>query len=88
MITVPRSDPDGVQRKRRYTMGGPTGIAMQNAVNKVDGFGEVVDYRGAAVLAAWGYAPTLDVGVVTKVDRDEALSGVIVYVGSASGYWR
>ena len=57
-------------------MGGPTGIAMQNAMNKVDGFGEVVDYRGAAVLAAWGYAPTLDVGVVTKVDRDEALSGV------------
>ena len=76
MITTPRSDPDGVQRKRRYTMGGPTGVAMQNAVNKVDGFGEVVDYRGAPVLAAWGYAPTLDVGVVTKVDREEALSGV------------
>ena len=28
------------------------------------------------MLAAWGYAPTLDVGVVTKVDREEALSGV------------
>ena len=47
MITAPRSDPDGVQSKRRYTMGGSTGVAMQNAVNKVDGFGEVVDYRGS-----------------------------------------
>ena len=76
MITTPRSDPDGVHRRRRYTMGGPTGVAMQNAVNKTDGFGEVVDYRGVPVLAAWGYAPTLDVGVVTKVDRAEALQGI------------
>ena len=76
MITVPRSDPSGVHRKRRYAMGGPSGIAMQNAVNKVEGFGEAVDYRGAPVLAAWGYAPTLDVGVVTKVDREEALQGI------------
>ena len=76
MITVPRSDPDGVHRKKRYTMGGTTGVAMQNAVNKVDGFGNVVDYRGVPVMAAWGYAPTLDVGVVTKVDREEALSGI------------
>ena len=76
MITAPRSDPDGVHRRRRYTMGGSTGVAMQNAVNKTDGFGEVVDYRGVPVLAAWGYAPTLDVGVVTKVDRDEALQGI------------
>ena len=76
MITVPRSDPDGVHRKKRYTMGGSTGVAMQNAVNKTDGFGNVVDYRGVPVLAAWGYAPTLDVGVVTKVDREEALRGI------------
>ena len=76
MITVPRSDPDGVHRKKRYTMGGSTGVAMQNAVNKDDGFGNVVDYRGVPVMAAWGYAPTLDVGVVTKVDREEALSGI------------
>ena len=75
MITAPRSDPDGVHRRRRYTMGGPTGVAMQNAVNKTDGFGEVVDYRGVPVLAAWGYAPTLDVGVVTKVDRDGGATG-------------
>ena len=76
MITCRAAIPTECNRKRRYTMGGPTGVAMQNAVNKVDGFGEAVDYRGAAVLAAWGYAPTLDIGVVTKVDRDEALSGV------------
>ncbi len=76
MITAPRSDPDGAYRKQRYTMGGATGIAMQNAVNKKDGFGEAVDYRGARVLAAWGYAPSLDVGVVTKVDRDEAFQGI------------
>jgi methyl-accepting chemotaxis protein WspA len=76
MITVPRSDPDGVHRNKRFTMGGSTGVAMQNAVNKEDGFGEAVDYRGARVLAAWGYAPTLDVGVVTKVDHQEAFRGV------------
>ena len=76
MITTPRSDPEGVLRRRRYPMGGATGVAMQNAVSKTDGFGEVVDYRGIPVLAAWGYAPTLDVGVITKVDREEAMRGV------------
>lgn len=76
MITAPRSDPDGVHRKRRYAMGETAGVAMQNAVNKVDGFGDAIDYRGVPVLAAWGYAPTLDIGVVTKVDRDEALQGI------------
>jgi methyl-accepting chemotaxis protein WspA len=76
MITAPRSDPDGVHRNKRFTMGGSTGVAMQNAVNKEDGYGEAVDYRGARVLAAWGYAPTLDVGVVTKVDHQEAFRGV------------
>jgi methyl-accepting chemotaxis protein WspA len=76
MITAPRSDPDGLHWKARYTMGGPSGVAMQNAVNRAEGFGYAVDYRGVPVLAAWGYAPTLDVGVVTKVDRDEALRGI------------
>ncbi len=76
MISAPRSDADGVYRKQRHTMGGATGVAMQHSMSKVDGFGDAIDYRGVPVLAAWGYAPTLDVGVVTKVDRDEALHGV------------
>ena len=76
MITAPRNDPDGVHRRRPYPMGGSSGIAMQNAMKKEDGFGEVVDYRGKDVLAAWGYAKTLDVGVLTKVDSDEAFRGI------------
>lgn len=76
MINTPRSDPDGTQRRKRVTMGGPTGVAMQKAVNKEDGLGTVVDYRGKDVLAAWGYSPTLDVGVVTKIDSDEAFAGI------------
>jgi methyl-accepting chemotaxis protein WspA len=76
MITTPRSDPDGTQRGKRFAMGGPTGVGMQNAVNKIPGLGTVVDYRGKDVLAAWGHAPTLDVGVLTKIDSDEAFAGI------------
>ena len=78
MINAPRSDPDGTHRKKRFTIGGATGVGMQNAVNKDDGdgLGAVVDYRGKDVLAAWGYSPTLDVGVLTKIDSDEAFAGI------------
>src|SRR4029079_8825264 len=32
-----------------------------------------VDYRGEDVLAAWEHVPSLDWGVVVKIDRGEAL---------------
>ena len=36
------------------------------------GRGPGSDYRGEPVLAAWTFAPTLEWGVVTKIDLDEA----------------
>ena len=76
MIVAPRSDSDGTHRRKSYAMGGPTGVAMQNATSKVDGLGTAVDYRGKDVMAAWGYSPTLDVGVITKIDSDEAFASI------------
>ena len=40
------------------------------------GEGLRTDYRGKRVLAAWRHVPTLDWGLVTKLDYEEAMAGV------------
>lgn len=40
------------------------------------GSGESFDYRGVQVIAAWGYIPSLDWGVVAKIDSSEVLEPI------------
>jgi methyl-accepting chemotaxis protein WspA len=53
-------------------LGSPQGIAMQRAVQGQRGYGEVDDYRGVKVVAAWSYLPSFRWGLVVKQDRSEA----------------
>ncbi len=47
------------------------GRPIQLAVQGNSGHGTDVDYRGMPVLAAWGYLPELQMGMVVKIDQAE-----------------
>lgn len=46
------------------------------AQEKNEGSGEVVDYRGAMVLAAWRHIHDMEWGLVVKIDEAEALEAI------------
>ena len=50
---------------------------MQEAVQGREGAGQLVDYRGKKVIAAWRYIPSLDWGIVAKIDTQEAFADVV-----------
>ncbi len=45
---------------------------MREAVQGRNGSGLSIDYRGREVVAAWRYLPSVDCGLVVKIDTDEA----------------
>lgn len=47
--------------------------SMQKALSGQRGSGEVIDYRGVKVLAAWEYLPKMRWGLVVKIDKEETL---------------
>ncbi len=47
--------------------------SMEKALAGKRGSGEVVDYRGIKVLAAWEYLPRMRWGLVVKIDKQETL---------------
>jgi methyl-accepting chemotaxis protein WspA len=71
-----RDDPDLSLKGKRLEMGSPMATAVQWALEKKTGVGEALDWRGRHVLAAWGFAPAMDVGIVTKIDHDEAFGAL------------
>jgi methyl-accepting chemotaxis protein WspA len=71
-----RDDPSATLQHRRLDLGDKWATALQAAVQKQQGFGRSLDWRGRDVIAAWGYTPSLDVGVVTKIDHEEAYGAI------------
>ncbi|MDD2752387.1 MAG: PAS domain S-box protein [Candidatus Omnitrophica bacterium] len=61
---------------RSIILGDELGGPIQQAVKSNDGVGELIDYRGKKVLAAWHYLPQLGWGLVTKIDSDEVFLGI------------
>ncbi len=57
-------------------LGGALGGPIQEAVRGRIGSGRLIDYRGGKVIAAWRYMPSLDWGIVAKIDEKEAFAGV------------
>ena len=70
-----RHDP-AAALKRRIAFGERQGIAIQQALKGSNGSGISVDYRGQGVIAAWRYLPSLDWGMVAKIDISEAFEPV------------
>jgi diguanylate cyclase (GGDEF)-like protein/PAS domain S-box-containing protein len=76
LVMVPtRHDPVAAFH-RRITIGSRDGVTLQNATHGNDGIGQVRDYRGVEVLAAWKYLPALRGGLVVKMDITEAFAPV------------
>jgi signal transduction histidine kinase len=71
-----RHDPEAALKKS-ISIGGELGGPIQEAVQGRKGAGLLVDYRGKKVIAAWRHIPSLDWGMVAKIDADEAFADVI-----------
>ena len=63
--------------KRRVLIGSEEAIPIQEAVQKKEGYGLSVDYRDKEIIAVWRYIPSLDWGLVAKIDTKEAFASVI-----------
>jgi len=70
-----RHDPDAAL-KRKVVFGERQAIPVQEALKGNNGSGISVDYRGQEVIAAWRYIPSLDWGMVAKIDLAEAFEPV------------
>ncbi len=70
-----RHDPNAALKRKIY-IGGETGRPIQEAVQGRTGSGQSIDYRGKKVIAAWRYIPSLDWGLVAKIDTKEAFADV------------
>jgi PAS domain S-box-containing protein len=70
-----RHDPQAALKRRIDFIKGE-GTAMQQALAGHNGSGLAVDYRGQKVIAAWRYIPSLDWGMVAKIDLSEAFEPV------------
>ncbi|MFA5252386.1 MAG: PAS domain S-box protein, partial [Phycisphaerae bacterium] len=70
-----KHDPNAVLR-RKINIGDEAGGPIQEAVQGKNGAGQLTDYRGKKVIAAWRYIPSLDWGMVAKIDAKEAFADV------------
>jgi signal transduction histidine kinase len=70
-----RHDPETALNKS-IGIGGALGGPIQEAVQGKKGAGRSIDYRGEEVIAAWRYIPSLDWGMVAKIDTREAFADV------------
>ena len=61
---------------KRINIGGQIGGPIQQALEGKTGLGQLIDYRGKKVIAAWRYIPSLDWGMVAKIDTAEAFADV------------
>lgn len=62
--------------RRTARFDGFENMPLLDAVRGLAGAGGAVDYRGQAVVAAWRYLPTLNAGMVVKMDEAEAFAPV------------
>lgn len=49
----------------------------RKALLGIEGSGINIDYRGEVVLSAWRYSPSLDWGIVSKIDSKEAFAPIV-----------
>lgn len=70
-----RHDPNAAL-KRKAGLGKEQALSIQNALEGQNGCGLSIDYRGEEVIAAWRYIPSLNWGMVAKIDAAEAFEPI------------
>jgi len=58
--------------QKTISFGSELALPIQKAIKKEKGSGTSIDYRGKEVLAIWNYLPSIQWGMVTKIDSEEA----------------
>ncbi|MEA5515795.1 ATP-binding protein [Nodularia sp. UHCC 0506] len=53
-----------------------TSHPLKQAAQGIKGFGINIDYRGKETIAAWRYLPSLNSGLLVKMDTDEAFASL------------
>src|SRR5690606_17972837 len=62
--------------KRKVALGSRHAEALQEAARGQSGSGRQTDYRGVVTLAAWEYVPSLEWGLLVKIDEQEAMQAI------------
>jgi len=62
--------------KRKVRIGSKVALPMQHALNREEGAGISIDYRGKSIVAVWRYFAPMHLGFVIKQDTSEAFSSV------------
>jgi len=76
IITAPtRHNPDAAF-KRTISRSQSLARPIREATQGETGQGIMLDLRGIEVIAAWDYLPSLNWGLVVKINQDEALAGL------------
>ena len=75
-LTPLKYDPSAAL-KRKVLLGGVLGGPIQEAAQGKIGRGQLIDYRGIPVIAAWDPITNLNWGLVAKIDTDEASANAI-----------
>lgn len=76
LVAVPlRHNPDAAF-KERIPLGSDRSLAIQNAVQGLNGVGIILEHQGEETIAAWRYLPTFRWGMVIKVDTVEAFAPI------------
>lgn len=68
---------DKAALNRKISLGSELGYDIQEAASGRTGNGFIKDYRGIEVLATWQSIPSLNWGLVVKLDAKEALEPII-----------
>jgi len=77
VLMAPTRHDDDAALKRRIQLGSRHSQALQDAARAQIGSGLSTDYRERRVFAARQYVPSLDWGLVVKIDEDEAREAAI-----------
>lgn len=75
LMAPTRNDSDAAL-KRKIPVGSDQARALQDAARGQSGSGIQLDYRGVDTFAAWQYVPSLEWGLLSKMDRAEAMAPV------------
>jgi methyl-accepting chemotaxis protein len=62
--------------KRKVLIGSESAIPVQEAVQDIEGSGLSIDYRAKEIIAVWRHVPSLQWGLVAKIDTSEAFASV------------
>ena len=75
-LNTPRHTSGSLSRDMSVILGESRAQEIQKAVNGETGVGQLIDYRGEKVVAAWQPLSSIDWGIVAKMDAKEAFAAV------------